>query len=387
MADSKYRIAIFGCGGVSRFHLEGWKAWPDLAEVTALCDIKPSQMTAARQDFAALCANAREFTDYRQMLAEAKPDIVCVCTYGDKHLEHTLACLEAGAHVMMEKPVGYSLEEARRFKHLAFKYADRKVAVAYSLRYRRAYMEMRALIRSGILGEIVTGEISYSHPHFGKKKELQAGKESTSYLHRDGDVAGGDTTVKRGRKSAYEDGGGNYVASSSLTHSTHPWDMVRYLFGEVREVFCAECPLLIHHPEGGSGTQMGIAWLNSGALCHVLAGATRVPTIGGNQHQFVQVHGTLGSAWLTRDLYEPYGYHVLYRTDGEIQTAPAVTELPDSSHGVLIRAKNLMDAIEGQADLICSMEDGARTTELLSALNLSERTQVKTQVLPGRVTG
>lgn len=387
MTARKYRIGILGCGGVSRFHLKGWDAWKDRIEIVALCDLKPAQMAAARQDFPELCASAREFTDYREMLAAASPDIVCVCTYGDRHLEHAQACLEAGAHLMLEKPVGYSLEEARRFKHLAFKYPARQVAIAFSLRYMRAYMELRALIRSGVLGEIVTAEISYSHPHFGKRQALPTGAAGTTYLSKSSDVAGGDTTVQRGTKSAYEDGGGNYVASSELTHSTHPWDLARYFLGEVREVFSTEAPVLLEHPDGGQGAQMGILWMRSGALCHVLAGAVRVPTVGGNQHQFAQVHGTLGSAWLMRDLYEPYGYHALYRTDGEIQTAPAVTALPDSSHGVVIRSKNLMDAIEGKAELICSMEDGARTTELLAALRLSERTQTKTAVLPGRVTG
>ncbi|NQT92255.1 MAG: Gfo/Idh/MocA family oxidoreductase [Lentisphaerae bacterium] len=387
MTAKKYRIGMLGCGGVSGFHLEGWDAWKDVSEISALCDIKASQMESTRKRFPELCAKAQDFTDYREMLAKGLVDIVCICSFGDQHLEHTQACLEAGTHVMMEKPVGYSMAEARRFKHMAIKYSDRRVAIAFSLRYRKAYMEMRALIRSGILGEIVTGEISYSHPHFGKREEIKEGREGAEYLQKESDLAGGDTTVQRGLKSVYEDGGGNYVASSELTHATHPWDMARYLLGEVREVFSTESSVVLDHPDGGQGVQMGMLWMKSGALCHVLAGATRVPSIGGNQHQFVQVHGVQGSAWLTRDLYEPYGYHALYRTDGEIQTAPSVTDLPDSSHGVVIRSKNLMDAIEGKAELICSMDDGARTTELLAALHLSERTQTKTQVLPGRVTG
>jgi predicted dehydrogenase len=320
------------------------------------------------------------------MLAQAAVDIVCVCSFSDKHLEHTGACLAAGKHVIMEKPVGYSLEEARRFKHLAHKYPDRKVAVAYSMRYRKAFMDMRALIRGGMLGDIVTAEISYSHPHFGNRTKTA---DATSYLRKDSDVAGGDTTVqtRAGHKSPFEDRGGNYITSSELTHATHPWDAARYLLGEVQEVFCAESHMMVDRPEGGQGVQMGMLWMKSGALTHVLAGAMRVPPIGGNQHQFVQVHGTQGSAWLTRDLYEPYGYHALYRTDGEIQTARPVGDLPDSSHGVVIRSRNLIDAIEGKADLICSMEDGARTTELLHALWLSEHTQTKVAVLPGRVTG
>lgn len=383
---NKYRIGIIGCGSVSKMHVKGWLAWPEQAEVTALCDINPSQIARLKSDFPDALGGAAEFTDYREMVATGPVDIVCICSFSDKHLEHAEACLAAGKHIFTEKPVGYGLEEARRFKHLTARYPDCLGGVAYSMRYNKAFMDMRALLRSGVLGEVITGEISYSHPHFGRRTAVQ---DTTGYLKQHSDIAGGDTTVEHrtSRRKPYEDSGGNYIASSQLTHSTHPWDMARYLFGEVREVFCVNTPKLIELEPGSSGAQMGVLWLWSGALCHVLAGVMSIPKIGGNQHQFVQVHGTLGSAWLMRDLYEPHDYHTYYRTDGEIQTAPAVTDLPSSSHGIIIRSKNLLDAIEGKAELICSLEDGARTTELLYALWLSERTQTKMAVLPGGTTG
>ncbi len=381
-----YRIGIIGCGGVARFHTQGWRAWKDDCRMTALCDINPAQIRRLKQEFPEFNGQAEEYTDYREMLAQAPLDIVCVCSHSDKHLEHVSACLEAGKHVLMEKPVGYNLEEARRFLHLANRHTESKASVAYSLRYLNAYIDLRALIRGGALGEIITGEVSYSHPHFGEKPKAAAAGAS---LSRQSDLAGGDTTVDTGltRKNPYEDRGGNYISSSQLTHSTHPWDMARYLFGEASHAFSTESDKVAAMADGRQGIQMGLLWMRSGALVHVLAGATRIPRVGGNQHQFVQVHGTRGSAWLMRDLHEPYHYHAHYRTDGEIQTAPAITNLPDSSHGVIVRSRNLMDAIENKAGLICSMEDGAHTTELLHALWLSERTGVKTAVLPARVTG
>ncbi|MHB9106421.1 MAG: Gfo/Idh/MocA family protein [Armatimonadota bacterium] len=383
--STRYRIGILGCGSVAKMHVEGWLAWPELAEVTALCDNNPSQIARIKGEFLDALQNAAEYTDYGE-LVKGPEDIVCICSYSDRHLEHAEACLAAGKHVFMEKPVGYNLEEARRFKHLVAKYPECLGGVAYSSRYNKAYMDLRALLRSGVLGEIITGEISYSHPRFGQRAAV---KDATGYLKQQSDIAGGDTTVAHGksRRRPYEDSGGNYIASSQLTHSTHPWDMARYLFGEVREVFSACVPKVTELEPDGTGAQMGILWMQSGALCHVLAGLLSIPRIGGNQHQFVQVHGTRGSAWLMRDLYEPYEYHTYYRTDGEIQTAPAVTDLPFSSHGIIIRSKNLIDAIEGKAELICSLADGARTTELLYALWMSERTQSKVMVLPGGTTG
>jgi hypothetical protein len=63
------------------------------------------------------------------------------------------------------------------------------------------------------------------------------------------------------------------------------------------------------------------------------------------------------------------------------------TDLPDSSHGVILRTRNLLDAIAGKSDLICDLDDAVRTTELLHALWLSERMQTKIPVLPANNTG
>ena len=71
----------------------------------------------------------------------------------------------------------------------------------------------------------------------------------------------------------------------------------------------------------------------------------------------------------------------------ENTTLPAVSDVPESSHGAVLRSRNLLDAIEGKAELICSLVDGATTTELLHALWLSERMQVKVPVFPANTTG
>ncbi len=393
MQKKKYRVGILGCGNVSNFHLEGWKAWREDVEVVALCDINPQQIANKREKWADLCGGATGYLDYREMLAKEELDIVSVLTQGDLHYELTLACLSAGKHVFMEKPVGYSLEEARKFKFLAYQFPAQKVAVAFTLRYYREFMDLRAVIKAGTLGKIISGEISYSHPHAmpdekiteTEQAEQEKKQKTLTYLSHQSDIAGGDTTLRRGEKvkNPFADNGGNYIESSQLTHATHPWDMARFLLGEVQEVFCTNVRTVV----GGMAVQMGILWMSSGAVVHVLAGQTCIPKIGGNQHQFAQVHGTRGSAWLMRDLHAPFDRHAYYRTDGDIQEAPRTSELPNSSHGAIIRTRNFLDAIEGKAELICSMEDGALTTDLLHAIYLSERMQTRIAVLPAHKTG
>lgn len=358
----KYRVGILGCGDTSRLFLGGWKAFRRRAEIAALCDVAPKQITDKQAKFPALCRKAATYTDYERMLAEADLDIVCVCSYSDKHLEHTTASLAAGAHVFMEKPVGYDLEEARRFTYLAYKYSHLKVAVAYSLRYFRAWMDMKALVASGRLGEIRIGEIAYCHAHHRRRAgsmRRRAGKSMPPGL---------------------VDRGGNYIASSQLTHATHPWDMARYIFGEVKEVFATR---------GERGGMMGILKMHSGALVHVLAGSIAASKFGSNQDEMIVAHGTKGSAWVNRDKnkIDPIAETCTYRTNGPIRKAPSVCKLKEGSHGAIIRTKNFLDAIEGKCELICSMEDGAKTTELLHAIWLSETRQIKIPVVSGNKTG
>jgi len=359
----KYRVGILGCGSTSRLFLGGWRSFANRTEVVALCDVAPQQMTDKQKLFPDVCADARTYTDYREMLSAADLDIVCVCSYSDKHLEHTEAALDAGTHVFMEKPVGYDLEEARRFKYLAYKYPHQKVAIAYSLRYMTAWMNMKGLLESGRLGQITIGKIAYCHAH---------------HLHRRRSrrAAPGGARIPRG----LVDAGGNYIASSQLTRATHPWDMARYLFGEVKEVFAAR---------GDRGGAMGILWMRSGAMVHVLAGTIAASRRGSNQHEMVVAHGTKGSAWVNREVNSPdeIADTCTYRTSGPIRKAPSVSRLPDATHGAIIRTKNLLDAIEGKAPLICSMEDGAKTTELLHAIWLSETRGIKVPVVSANKTG
>lgn len=351
----KYRVGFIGVGATSGFFMTGWKAVPDRAEVVALCDIVPSQMAKRKESHPETCARATEYTDYREMLAKEDLDIVCLCAHGDTRMEQTEYCLARGKHLFIEKPVGYTMEEARRFQYLAHKHADLRVAVAYTLRYSQDWMGPRAVIRSGELGELMTARIAYCHPH--------------------------DFSEDHGKhRPHFMDKAGNYIHSSELVHATHPWDMVRYLLGEVKEVFFAR---------GAVGSTMGLLWMESGCLCHVLSGSQPQSKFGPNTIQYIEVHGTRGTCWMYRELDGEKRMRSLYRIgkEGELQNAPQVAKFPPSSHGSVLRTHNFLDAIEGKEDLICSMADGAKTTELLHALWLSDRMQVKVPVLSSNHTG
>ncbi len=107
----KLKIGIIGCGGIAhRKHLPALAKLPEV-EMVAFCDIIPERAVAAAGEYGV--KDAKTFACYREMLA-LPLDVVHVLTPNSSHAEITIAALEAGAHVMCEKPMAISSEEGRR---------------------------------------------------------------------------------------------------------------------------------------------------------------------------------------------------------------------------------------------------------------------------------
>src|SRR5687767_14514774 len=106
MTEPPLRVAVVGCGNVSRGHVRGWRGEPERARIVALVDVEPRQ-AQARRDQAEL-RDVAILTDYRDALARDDVDAVDLCTPGHLHTEMIIASLEAGKHVLTEKPTGYT---------------------------------------------------------------------------------------------------------------------------------------------------------------------------------------------------------------------------------------------------------------------------------------
>jgi predicted dehydrogenase len=154
------RVAVVGCGNVSRGHIRGWLGQPDRARVVALVDAARHQAEARQAQFE--LPDAQILTDYRDVLAREDVDAVDLCTPGHLHTEMIIAALEAGKHVLTEKPTGYTLEECRQLRWYARHYHRLKVAVGYSLRYYPLNIRVRQLLQDGVIGEVLSIEASQS---------------------------------------------------------------------------------------------------------------------------------------------------------------------------------------------------------------------------------
>ncbi len=144
-------VGIIGTGGIA-----GGKHMPALAklegvEMTAFCDIEQAKAQAAARRFGT--SDAKVYADYRELLKDPTIDVVHVLTPNDSHAEITIAALEAGKHVMCEKPMAKKAADARRMLEAARR-TGKKLSIGYQTRQAAESQYLKKICAAGDLGEI-----------------------------------------------------------------------------------------------------------------------------------------------------------------------------------------------------------------------------------------
>lgn len=144
-------VGIIGTGGIA-----GGKHMPALAklegvEMTAFCDIEEAKAQQAAKRFGT--STAKVYADYRELLKDPTIDVVHVLTPNDSHAEITIAALEAGKHVMCEKPMAKKAADARRMLEAARR-TGKKLSIGYQTRQSAESQYLKKICAAGDLGEI-----------------------------------------------------------------------------------------------------------------------------------------------------------------------------------------------------------------------------------------
>ncbi|MGX4584144.1 Gfo/Idh/MocA family protein [Paenibacillus chitinolyticus] len=149
--SQKYRIGIIGCGGIANGkHLPSLAKLPNV-ELVAFCDIVIERAEKAKEQYGS--GDACVYQDYRELLKDSSLDIVHVCTPNDSHADITIDALEAGKHVMCEKPMAKTSVDARRMVDAA-KRTGKKLTIGYNNRFRSDSQYLKKLCEDGELGEV-----------------------------------------------------------------------------------------------------------------------------------------------------------------------------------------------------------------------------------------
>jgi predicted dehydrogenase len=147
------KAALIGAGQIARQHLACLKKLPGV-ELVAICDLSPAAAEAAAERYRI----AAWFTDHTTMLEKARPDVVHVTTPPTSHFRLAMDALDAGAHVIVEKPATSTLKELETLAKRA-KQVGRHLFEDYNYVFNRAPQEILGKINSGEFGAVTHVEV------------------------------------------------------------------------------------------------------------------------------------------------------------------------------------------------------------------------------------
>lgn len=205
--EGLFGVGIRGTGQVAVQHAEAVRDNPH-TYVAAVCgrSLEKAQALIDR-----VAPGARAFGRYEDMLADPRVDIVAECMPNHLHASESLLALEAGKHLLLEKPAGITPEETDALYHAATR-SDKKTVVSFLVRWVPLVVNLKLLLDQGAIGEVYYAGMDYWH---GIKPTF-----SSYPWIRKREFAGG----------------------AMITGGCHAADAARYLNGEVAEVCAFACP-------------------------------------------------------------------------------------------------------------------------------------------------
>jgi predicted dehydrogenase len=164
MQKDKLKVGVVGVGGIGYDqHLPGWAKVP-FAEVTALADTSPEALKRA----SATLPRADLFVDWHELVTRPELDIVDVCTPNRLHAPVSLAALQAGKHVLCEKPLATSSAEINRLVEASGS-SGRMLMTVQQLRFDKTARQLKALVAGGMLGDVY-----YARAQWLRRRSLPA---------------------------------------------------------------------------------------------------------------------------------------------------------------------------------------------------------------------
>jgi len=142
------KVGIIGVGGIARTHMPGWEA-SEHAEVVAGCDIRPDVL----QGWGEIHGITALSTDADDLFGDPEIDIIDVCTPNMTHAPLVIAALDAGKHVICEKPLAPTPDEIRQMIEARDR-SGKLLMTAQHFRFKGISQAMKAEIETGALGDI-----------------------------------------------------------------------------------------------------------------------------------------------------------------------------------------------------------------------------------------
>lgn len=151
------KYALIGCGRISTNHMKA--AVNNKLNIVGVCDILPEKMEEILEKHGLEKEETiHRYTDYKELLEKEQPTLVSIATESGNHAEIALYCIEKGVHVIIEKPMAMSIDDANKIINLAEE-KNVKVSACHQNRFNVAVQELRKAVEAGRFGKISHGSI------------------------------------------------------------------------------------------------------------------------------------------------------------------------------------------------------------------------------------
>ena len=350
----KIKTAIIGCGKVSDLHAAALKRTPE-AHFVAVCSRHHEKAHRYAEKY-----GVQGFCDIQEMISSAGVEAVIVCTPHAAHRDAAVTAAEAGAHVLVEKPLASSLQDCDAMLAAAKK-AKVKIGTVCQRRFYAPVQRVRQAIDDGKIGRPALGTV------------LTLGWRDKKYY---------DSDPWRGQWQA--EGGGVLV-----NQAPHQLDLLQWFMGPIAELFGVWSNL--NHPYiEVEDTAVAVVRFQSGALGNIVVSNSQKPGIYGKVH----VHGQNGASVgvqtddgamfiagvssipkpPTTDVWTVSGEENLleqWRKDD----SNLFNDLDDASEYYFhLQIRDFLQAIRDDREPLITGEDGRKTVEIFTAIYRSQRT-------------
>ncbi|MCY0880224.1 MAG: Gfo/Idh/MocA family oxidoreductase [Firmicutes bacterium] len=340
--DTPVKFGIIGCGIIAENHAAAIEASGG-AELAAVADVIGERARAFAE--AHNCAAA--YASYAELLQRDDIEVVSICVPSGLHAEVAIAAMQAGKHVLCEKPL--DIRRDRMAAMIATAEATgMKLGVVYQRRVTPVALAAKEVAATGGLGRVVLGSAELKY-HRTPGYYRSAGWRATWEL----------------------DGGG-----ALMNQGVHGIDLLQWLMGDVRRV-SARVATLVHEIEV---EDTAVAWLEfeNGAL-GIITGATSVYP---EQPTRVALHGSQGSL-----VFSDRGVEA-WTVDGK-ELTETVASLPglDFAHGHQPFIDNMVAVAREGQDVLVSAQEARKAVDVILAIYESSRRGVPVEVTHGDEDG
>ena len=355
----KHRIGIVGCGGIAhQKHFPALTNAADRVELVAFCDLIRERAEEAAKEFGA--PGAKVYEDYHELLKDESIEIVYVLTPYVAHCPISVAAFEAGKHVLCEKPMAASVEDAEKMME-AWKKSGKMFTIGYQNRFRPDSQTMKRMCNDGEMGEIY-----YAQAHALRRRGVPTWGVFTDKAQQGGgpliDIGTHSLDLTLWLMDNYEPASVTGVTFDKLGKTLQPQNQGNFLGTwdpDTYEVEDAAFGFITM--KDGSLITLDATWiLNSTEercastyLCGTEAGA-ELTGVGGSNNLKLYLNKVMGGKQVKIDVDTSAGGVDFFEGDS--------TEPKD------LECKTWLDAIEGKGELVVKPEQAFVVTKILDAI-------------------